>query len=174
MKYLLSLIIIILIASTGQAIWPFKNKPVSKPILIEETKPAPAPSPTIAGGRELVKGITADLKAAKEENIRLKKSLEKATAKATQAESKTIEVQKAADALKEWGIIQQVEAQKFMEKYNNAVKRYHRLKIIAALIAAAGGILLGLQFMSLAPPPYNLGVPIGGAVLFSTLVWVFL
>jgi hypothetical protein len=34
--------------------------------------------------------------------------------------------------------------------------------------------LLGLQFMTFVPPPYNLLVPIGGAGLFATLVWVFL
>jgi glycosyltransferase involved in cell wall biosynthesis len=91
-----------------------------------------------------------------------------------QAEAKTFEVQKSADTLKEWGMIQQAEAQKFMDKYNNAVKRYHRLKMIAALIAAAVGVLLGLQFMNLVPPPYNLGVPVGAAALFVSLVWFFL
>jgi hypothetical protein len=61
-----------------------------------------------------------------------------------------------------------------MEKYNNAVKRYHRLKAIAALIAAAVGVLLGLQIMGFVPPPYSLLVPVGGAGLFAALVWFFL
>jgi hypothetical protein len=46
--------------------------------------------------------------------------------------------------------------------------------MIAALIAAAGGVLLGLQFMNLAPPPYSFGIPVGAAALFAALVWFFL
>lgn len=168
MKKLIPFIILLSFCSTGLA-WPFGKK---------EPKPKPTPvavaKPTISGGRELVKEIATELKAAKQENQNLKASLQRATDKVIKAESKTLEVQKAADALKEWGIIQQAEAQKFMQKYNDAVKRYHRLKVIAAIIAAAGGVLLGLQFMALVPPPYNLGIPIGGAALFALLVWLFL
>jgi hypothetical protein len=61
-----------------------------------------------------------------------------------------------------------------MEKFEKAIKRYHRLKMIAALIAAAAGVFVGLQFMNLVPPPYNFGVPIGGAALFAALVWFLL
>lgn len=163
------------IASTSHA-WPFgkKKEPKTQPTPVAVVKPAPTPKPTISGGRELLKELSAELKSAKEENTRLKASLDKANREVTRAQSQTAEVQKAADALKEWGIIQQAEAQKFMEKYNNAVKRYHRLKAIAAVIAAAAGVFLGLQFMSLVPPPYNLGVPVGAAALFAILVWLFL
>jgi hypothetical protein len=174
MKKLIPFIILLSFCSTGLA-WPFgKKEPKPKPTPVAVVKPVPTPKPTISGGRELVKEITAELKAAKQENQNLKASLERATDKVTRAEAKTLEVQKAADALKEWGIIQQTEAQKFMQKYNDAVKRYHRLKVIAAIIAAAGGVLFGLQFMALVPPPYNLGIPIGGAALFALLVWLFL
>jgi hypothetical protein len=172
MKYILPLIAILFLTQTVQA-WPFgKKEPKPQPTPIVVAKPTP--KPTINEGREIVKGITAELKAAKEENTKLKASLDKALQQTKTAEAKTVEVQKSADALKEWGVIQQAEAQKFMEKYNKAVKRYHRLKLIAALIAAAGGVLLGLQFMNLAPPPYNLGVPVGAAALFAALVWFFL
>lgn len=168
MKYILTLLFILFFTTTGQA-WPFGKK---------EPKPTPTPTvvkkPTVQDGRQLVKELSVELRSAKEENSKLKNSLSKASEQIKQAEAKTFEVQKAADALKEWGIIQQAEAQKFMEKYNKAVKRYHRLKMIAALIAAAGGVLLGLQFMNLAPPPYNLGVPVGAAALFAALVWFFL
>jgi hypothetical protein len=174
MKYLLPLIAIFAITSTSQAVWPFNGKPVPKPTPAAVAKPTPTPKPTISGGREIVREISVELKAAKEENAKLKVSLDKATAQVKDAEAKTVEVQKSADALKEWGIIQQAEAQKFMERYNNAVKRYHRLKIIAAVIAAAVGVLLGLQFMNFAPPPYNIGVPVGSAALFAALVWFFL
>jgi len=174
MKKLLLFLLIFGITSTGNA-WPWdKKEPNTKPVPAAIVKPAPTPKPTIQDSRQLVKEIAVELKAAKQENINLKNSLVKATEKVNRAELKTVEVQKAADALKEWGIIQQAEAQKFMEKYNNAVKRYHRLKMIAALIAAAAGVFIGLQFMNLVPPPYNFGVPIGGAALFAALVWFFL
>jgi hypothetical protein len=172
MKKYLIFIILLTFTSTGMA-WPFgKKEPKSNTASTAIAKPTPKPS--IQEGRELVKGIATELKAAKDENIKLKANLAAASSKLQQAEAKTVEVQKSADALKEWGIVQQAEAQKFMEKYTNAVKRYHRLKLIAAIIAAAGGVLLGLQFMNLAPPPYNLGVPAGAAALFAALVWFFL
>jgi hypothetical protein len=174
MKYILPIIAILFLSTSAQA-WPFgKKEPKPQPTPAVTAKPTPTPKPTIGEGREIVKGIAAELKAAKEENAKLKVSLDKATQQVATAEAKTVEVQKSADALKEWGIIQQAEAQKFMEKYNNAVKRYHRLKLIAAIIAAAGGVLLGLQFMNFAPPPYNIGVPIGAAAWRSALVWFFL
>lgn len=176
MKKILAIIIVLsFVTSTGMA-WPFgkKKEPKLQPTPVAVAKPSPTPKPTIADGRQLVKEIAAELKLAKEENARLKVSLDKASKEVTQAQAQTVEVQKAADTLKEWGIIQQAEAHKFMEKYNNAVKRYHRLKTIAAVVAAAAGVLLGLQFMALVPPPYNLGLPIGAAVLFSALVWLFL
>jgi hypothetical protein len=172
MKYILPLIAVLFLTSTVQA-WPFgKKEPKSQPTPVAVAKPTP--KPTINEGREIVKGIAAELKAAKEENTKLKASLDKALQQTKNAEAKTVEVQKSADALKEWGVIQQAEAQKFMEKYNSAVKRYHRLKAIAALIAAAVGVLLGLQIMGFVPPPYSLLVPVGGAGLFAALVWFFL
>ena len=172
MKYILPVIAVLFLTSSVQA-WPFgKKEPTPKPIPAAVAQPTP--KPTISGGREIVKEIGTELKSAKDENIKLKVSLDKALQQVKDAEAKTVIVQKSADALKEWGIIQQAEAQKFMEKYNAAVKRYHRLKLIATLIAAGVGVLLGLQFMNMAPPPYNLGVPFGAAALFAALVWFFL
>jgi hypothetical protein len=91
-----------------------------------------------------------------------------------EAELNVGEVQKKADQLREWGVIQQAEAHKFIERYNNAVKRYHRLKIIAAVIASLGGVLLGVQFMALTPPPYNLFIPVVFSGVFAALVWFLL
>lgn len=174
-KILPILVIFCFITSTGMA-WPFgkKKDPKPQPTPTAVVKPSPTPKPTISDSRQLVREITAELRSAKEENARLKVSLDKANKEITRAQSQTAEVQKAADALKEWGIIQQAEAHKFMEKYNNAVKRYHRLKAIAAVVAAAAGVLLGMQFMALVPPPYNLGLPIGAGGLLALLVWFFL
>lgn len=175
MKKLLILVFLLSVSTSGYA-WPFgKKQPKPKPEVISV---APAPKetakPTISDGRQLINELSAELRKAKQENESLKNSLQKANENVNAAELKATEVQKAADALKEWGIIQQAEAQKFIEKYNNAVKRYHRLKLIAALIAAAVGVLVGIQFINLAPPPYNLGIPFGGAAFFAALVWFFL
>lgn len=151
--------------------WKQKQKKEETPVQVEKKEPSKT---NIQEAKEVVKQLNSELTQARESNKNLKENLVKAENKLKQSEEKTIEVQKQADNLKEWGIIQQAQAQKFMEKYNNAVKRYHRLKLIAAAIAAAVGVLLGLQFMSLAPPPYNLGVPVGAAGLFAALVWFLL
>lgn len=176
MKNLLIILTLLSLTVTANA-WPWNNKkPKENQTIVNVAKPTPTPAKkaTISDGRELVREIAAELKSAKEENTRLKSSLEKANTQLQKAESRTIEVQQQADNLKEWGILQQNEAHKFLKKYNDAVKRYHRLKAIAAMIAAAAGVFLGLQFMALVPPPYNLGLPIGAAVLFSLMVWFIL
>jgi hypothetical protein len=169
---ILTLIILLTISSTSHSIWPFSKKEV-KPAVVA-TEKIEKVKPSIGQGRKLVKEIGVELRSAKNENSNLKTSLNKALLKLKDAEAKTLEVQKNADDLKEWGIIQQETAQKFIEKYNNAVKRYHRLKTLAAVIAAGVGILLGLQFMNLTPPPYNLLIPLGGAGLFAAIVWFLL
>lgn len=168
MKKILPLTLLLILTTTGFA-WPWGTKdPQPKPT------PVATPKPTVSEGRDIIKQIGAELKAAKEENVKLKDSLTKASQRVNDAEAKTVIVQQQADNLKEWGVVQQAEAHKYMEKYNNAVKRYHRLKLIAALIAAAVGVLVGIQFINLAPPPYNLGIPFGGAAFFAALVWFFL
>lgn len=171
-KIFFIIIVLSFVTSTTQA-WPWnkpKPKPSPTPVQVEVKKD----TATIGNARQLIKELNAELQNAKTQNLKLKDNLERANAKAASAEQETVKVQQAADALKEWGIIQQAEAQKFMEKYNKAVKRYHRLKAIAAVVAAAAGVLLGLQFMALVPPPYNLGLPIGAAALFAALVWFLL
>jgi Skp family chaperone for outer membrane proteins len=173
MKKLLTIIFILSFVSSGMA-WPWNKKPVAKP---EIKKPVPVKVETgssLQQAKQVIKELNAELNAAKSENAKLKTNLENANKKVDEAKSNTAIVQKQADALKEWGIQKQQEAFKWLEKYNNAIKRYHRLKWIAAIIAAAGGVLLGLQFMNFVPPPYNLLVPIGGAGLFASLIWIFL
>jgi Skp family chaperone for outer membrane proteins len=173
MKNLLTIIFILSFVSSGMA-WPWDKKPVAKP---EIKKPVPVKVETgssLQQAKQVIKELSSELNAAKSENAKLKTNLENANKKVDEAKSNTAIVQKQADALKEWGIQKQQEAFKWLEKYNNAIKRYHRLKWIAAIIAAAGGVLLGLQFMNFVPPPYNLLVPIGGAGLFASLIWIFL
>ncbi len=165
-------ILLILTSSVNAQIWPFKKKPVPSatpvPVKVERSN---AP---IQDAKKIVQELKAELNVAKSENVKLKNSLEKANANVKEGFVQITKLEKDIKTLKEWGVVQQAEAQKWLEKYTKAIKRYHRLKWIAAIIAAAGGVLLGLRFMSLVPPPYNLLVPIGGAGLFGTLIWIFL
>jgi hypothetical protein len=173
MKKLLPFIILLILSgsSFGQ-FWKPKPRPtpVPKPIpvVVEKSK-----NP-IQDAKQIVKELQSELKIAKNENAKLKQNLNEANTNVKNGFIQIEKLNKDITTLKEWGVVQQAEAQKWLEKYTNAIKRYHRLKLIAALIAAAGGVLLGLQFMTFVPPPYNLLVPIGGAGLFATLVWLFL
>ena len=153
--------------SYGQ-FWKPKPKPTPTPVAVEKSKTP------IQDARVLVKELQSELKIAKSENLKLKDNLNQANENVKAGFLKVTKLEKDIVTLKEWGVVQQAEAQKWLEKYTKAVKRYHRLKLIAAIIAAAGGVLLGLQFMNFVPPPYNIGVPIGGAALFSALIWFFL
>jgi len=173
MKKLLPLIILLVLSGTsfGQ-FW--KPKP----------KPSPTPKPTpvaveksknpVQDAKEIVKELNRELKDTKEENSRLEKSLTQARLDIDQSFKEIDVLNKEIQGLKEWGAVQEAKAKQWFEKYSQSVKRYHRLKLIAALIAAAGGVLLGLQIMGFVPPPYNLLVPIGGAGFFASLVWMFL
>lgn len=168
-KLLLVILLFLPITSFGQFWKPKpKAKPSPTPALVEKSKTP------VQDARQLVKELQGELKVAKDENIKLKNNLSSAQNELKNSFVQIDKLNKDIDTLKEWGVVQQAEAQKWLEKYTNAIKRYHRLKWIAAIIAAAAGVLLGLQFMNFIPPPYNLLVPIGGAGLFGTLVWVFL
>lgn len=151
-----------------------KPKPTPTPVPKAEVVVKPENTTSIQQARQIIKDLNAELTSAKAENANLKTNLDEATKRVLEAEQNVAVVQKSADALKEWGIIQQGEAQRFIEKYNKAVKRYHRLKIIAAVIAGLGGVLLGVQFMSLTPPPYNLFIPVIFSGVFGAIVWLFL
>ena len=168
-KLLLIILLVFPVTGFGQFWKPKpKVKPSPTPVLVEKSK---AP---IQDAKQIVKELQGELKIAKDENAKLKNNLLDAKKELNNSFIQIDKLKKDIDTLKEWGVIQQAEAQKWLEKYNNAIKRYHRLKWIAAILAAAAGVLLGLQFMNLVPPPYNLLVPIGGAGLFGTLVWIFL
>ena len=175
MKKMYSIVTVLLlttIISNAGINWPWNKKPQPTPVTaVVEIKKEPI---TINNARQLVKELNAELQKAKNQNAALKDNLDRANKKVTSAETEMQIVKVAAEKLKEWGIVQQAEKLQWMEKYEKAVKRYHRLKMIAAMIAAAAGIFIGLQFMNLVPPPYNFAVPVGGALLFSTLVWMFL
>jgi septal ring factor EnvC (AmiA/AmiB activator) len=172
MKKLLPIIIILCLASSAMA-WPW-NKKEKKEVVTTKPVATKVVQTNVQEAQQLIKELNSELKSAKSENAKLKNNLANANTKVAEAVNNVSIVQKQADALKDWGVQQQQEAFKWFEKYTDTVKRYHRLKWIAALIGAAGGVLLGLQFMAFIPPPYNLLIPIGGAGLFATLIWMFL
>lgn len=170
MKKLLPLVILLVLTGTsfGQFWKPKpKAKPSPTPVLVEKSKTP------VQDAKEIIKELKSELNIAKSENTKLKSNLNMANENIKKGFLEIDKLKKDIDTLKEWGVVQQAEAQKWLEKYNNAIKRYHRLKWIAAIIAAAGGVFLGLQFMGFVPPPYNLLVPVGAAGLFGTLVWIF-
>jgi hypothetical protein len=173
MKKLLLILCLFSFTATGFGQF-WKPKPKPTPIPVRVAEPVISPTNNLQEARKIIKELNSELASAKSENAKLKTNLVNANKTVSEAQENVATVQKQADMLKEWGIQKQQEAFEWLEKYNNAVKRYHRLKWIAAIIAAAGGVLLGLQFMAFAPPPYNLFIPIGSAGLFGALVWFFL
>lgn len=173
MKKFITLILLLILTSTGysQFNW-FKPKSKATPTPVVETV-TKSKNP-IQDAKQVIKELRSELNTAKSENSKLKNNLAAANTNLKDSFVQIDKLKKDIDTLKEWGVVQQAEAQKWLEKYTNAIKRYHRLKWIAAIIAAAAGVLLGLQFMNLVPPPYNLLVPFGGAGLFASLIWIFL
>jgi len=171
MKKLLPLIILVALSCTsfGQ-FWKPKPKasPKPTPVVVEKSN-----SP-IQDAKKIILELNNELKDTKDENSKLQKSLTQARLDIDQSFKEIDVLNKEIKDLKEWGTVQEQKSKQWFEKYSQSVKRYHRLKLIAALIAAAGGVLLGLQIMGFVPPPYNLLVPIGGAGFFASLIWMFL
>lgn len=171
MRKIILLIILLTLTNTSSGqFWKSKPKSTPKPtpVTVEKTKTP------FQDAKSIVKELKDELNVAKIENNKLKENLSKAKTDLNNSFVQINKLEKDINTLKEWGVVQQAEAQRWLQKYTDAVKRYHRLKLIAAIIAAAGGVLLGLQFMNMVPPPYNLLVPVGGAGLFATLIWIFL
>jgi hypothetical protein len=171
MKKVIPLLILLTLTSTGfSQFWKPKPKatPSPTPVMVEKSKTP------VQDAKQIVKELKNELTVAKTENVKLKESLSRANTDLNNSFVQMDKLKKDINTLKEWGVVQQAEAQKWLQKYTNSIKRYHRLKWIAAIVAAAAGVLLGMQFMNMVPPPYNFLVPIGGAGLFGTIIWIFL
>ena len=174
MKFLTIIIFLSLVSSGYSQFWKSKLKPVSAPVVEVVSKPKPTNS--INEAKEIIKEINKELKIAKEENFKLKTNLENANKKVLEANKNTDIVQKNANTLKDWGIEQQNQAFEWMNKYTSTLKRYHRLKNIAAIVAGLFGAMLGMYCMRLVPSiyaAYALALPIAGAVLAFAGVWLF-
>ena len=157
----------------------WKPKPKSTPV----PKPTPVAVVTnkvsttsLQQAKEVIKELNTELKVAKQENQKLKNNLDQANKEVKKGFEKTLEVQKNADLLKEWGVEQQNQAFEWMDKYTKTIKRYHRLKNIAAIVAGLFGAMLGMYCMRLVPPvyaAYAFALPIAGAVMVFGAVWMF-
>jgi septal ring factor EnvC (AmiA/AmiB activator) len=176
MKKLLTIVFVLSLASTGMA-WPWNKKEAVKP---EVKKPAVVKvesGTTIQQAKQVIKELNSELQSAKVENTKLKTNLANANKKVADAETNLSTVQKQADLLKEWGIQKQNEAFQWLEKYTKAVKRYHRLKMIAAVVAGLFGAMLGMWAMRFVPPiyaAYAMALPIAGAGIAAGALWMFL
>jgi hypothetical protein len=176
MKTLLPIIILLSLTTSGfSQFWKPKPKatPTPKPTPVAVVK---SNKPPIQEAKSIIQELNFELKTAKEANSELKNKLVAAENKVKAAELSTQQVQKNADALKNWGIEQQNQAFEWMEKHTATLKRYHKLKNIAAIVAGLFGAMLGMYCMRLVPPvyaAYAFALPIAGAVLAFGGVWMF-
>jgi hypothetical protein len=176
MKTLLPFIILIILSTTsfGQ-FWKPKPKPSPTPVVITKTVSSSSSNP-LQEAKSVIKELNSELSSAKATNSELKSKLIAANNKVKEAEINTQQIQKNADALKDWGIEQQNQAFEWMEKYTKTIKRYHRLKNIAAIVAGLFGAMLGMYCMRLVPPvyaAYAFALPIAGAIMAFGAVWLF-
>jgi len=180
MKKLATLIILLIISSTGLA-WPWNGKPLSGPLV----KPTPVPSVVVVApsqnpvndARALVRELNGELKIAKSENTKLKNNLDQANGDLKNSFVLIEQLNKDITSLKEWGVVQQAESQKWLSSYTKAVKRYHRLKNIAAAVAGLFGMVVGIWLMGFVPPVYStyaLLLPVAGAGAAASALWIFL
>jgi septal ring factor EnvC (AmiA/AmiB activator) len=176
MKTLIIIIFLSLTSSGFSQFWKSKPKPTPTPVPVAEVVVKPENTTSIQEARKIIKELNSELTVAKDENTKLKVNLENANKKVEDAEGYTAIVQKNADILKNWGIEQQNQSFKWMEKYTSTIKRYHKLKTIAAIVSALFGAMLGMYCMRLIPPvyaAYAFTLPIAGAILAFGGVWMF-
>jgi septal ring factor EnvC (AmiA/AmiB activator) len=176
MKTLIIIIFLSLTSSGFSQFWKSKPKPTPTPVPVAEIVVKPENTTSIQEARKIIKELNSELTVAKDENAKLKINLENANKKVEDAENYTATVQKNADILKNWGIEQQNQSFKWMEKYTSTIKRYHKLKTIAAIVSALFGAMLGMYCMKFIPPvyaAYAFTLPIAGAILAFGGVWMF-
>lgn len=176
MKTLLPIILFLTLSTTGfSQFWKPKPKPTPTPAPVTVVTNKPTAS-SLQQAKEVIKELNTELKLAKQENQKLKVNLDQANKEIKKGFEKTLEVQKNADLLKDWGIEQQNQAFVWMDKYTKTIKRYHRLKNIAAIVAGLFGAMLGMYCMRIVPPvyaAYAFALPIAGAILAFGAVWMF-
>lgn len=142
---------------------------------IASSASAQTPS-TISQARTLVKELNTELQEAKKENAILQTRLDNANKKVLEAETNTNQVQKNANALRDWGIDQQNQAFEWMSKHIKTLQRYHRLKTVASIVGGIFGLIFGLWGMRFVPPiyaAYAFALPIVCTTVAAGWVWIF-
>jgi hypothetical protein len=175
MKKLVPIVLLLILTSTGysQFNW-FKPKPKAQPTPVAVVQKSKTP---VQDAKQIVKELQSELRVAKSENAKLKDNLSKANGNLKDSFLQIDKLKKDIDALKEWGVVQQAEAQKWLSSYTSAVKRYHRLKNIAAAVAGLFGAMVGMWCMRFVPPvyaAYAFALPIVGAGAAASALWIFL
>jgi septal ring factor EnvC (AmiA/AmiB activator) len=131
---------------------------------------------TIAQARSIIKELNTELQDAKRENTVLQTRLNNANDRVLEAEKNTHQVQKNADALRDWGIDQQNQAFEWMSKHTKTLQKYHRLKTVASIVGGIFGLMFGIFCMRFVPPvyaAYAFALPIACTVIAAGWVWVF-
>jgi septal ring factor EnvC (AmiA/AmiB activator) len=145
-----------------------------------QTKPTSNSNTTSSALQEakvLIGQLNTELNNAKQSNGNLTIKLNETNSKLKDSENNIATLQKQIKSLTDWGVHQQQESFKWLEKYNNAIKRYHLLKNISAAVGALFGFILGLNLMRFVPPvyaAYAFALPLVGAILAFTGIWLFL
>lgn len=136
---------------------------------------AQAPS-TITQARVLIQELNTELQNAKRENTVLQTRLSNANDRVLEAESNTNQVQRNADALRDWGVEQQNQAFEWMSKHTKTLQRYHRLKTVASIVGGIFGFIFGIWCMRFVPPvyaSYAFALPIACTLISAGWVWIF-
>jgi len=145
-----------------------------------QTKNTPKPSTfslALQEAKIVIGQLNTELNDAKNSNGNLTISLEETSQKLENSKKETSILQQKIKDITDWGIKQQEDAFKWMEKHDNAIKRYHVLKNIAASVAALFGFILGLNLMRLVPPVYAVyayALPFIFGFLSFSGIWLFL
>lgn len=145
-----------------------------------QTKPVTKPSTTsvaLQEAKSIIGQLNTELNDAKKSNGNLTIKLNETNQKLQNSQKEISILEQKIKDLTSWGIKQQEEAFKWMEKHDKAIKRYHLLKNIAASVAALFGFILGLNLMRFVPPVYAgyaYALPLIGGVLAFTGIWMFL
>jgi hypothetical protein len=145
-----------------------------------QTKPTTKSNTTITALQEaklIIGQLNNELLDAKKSNGNLTIKLNETSQNLQKSQKEISILEQKIKNLTDWGIKQQEEAFKWMEKHDKAIKRYHLLKNIAASVAALFGFILGLNLMRFVPPiyaAYAYALPLVGAVLAFTGIWMFL